>query len=181
MATAELDLAGFDTADDLRRPREPVTGLYHVLCTAVETDALRKTFLAHFRVLSGLPVDQAGCEFTQLFPYSVSRSSTSAGRERRQLILLALCTGLIRPDDLGKRVLVDWELLCGRQCVLGVKSGRNAGVDADGNDSAATTARIHGLRIFSLKDPAVAHVPKDWELLSLPAELPVSAVPIVPA
>src|SRR5262245_15753780 len=94
--------------DDLSGKRVPV-GRYHavILGSADDNGSATPARAVKFLMLTG---DAKGMTLTERLYLS--------DKAKKRLALFLRRLGVIKPEDFGKRVQIDWNSLAGRQCIV---------------------------------------------------------------
>ena len=167
----ELDLTGIPTEDDLEGRSIPDEGAYHLGVQKWEPkDSGKKIF---FTVLAGTVPDQEKKVFDDFFTKPSASNKDGGAFLTKRLTKLALATGLLSTNDLGKKVVVNWDQLPGRQFLAYVVHEKSVS-----EGKTYTNARIDGLEMYRCNDPTAQHIPKNERALAmLPPELRPGAGP----
>lgn len=162
----ELDLTGIPTEDDLEGRSIPDEGAYHLgIQSWKPTDSGGKQIT--FTVLAGTVAEQEKKTFNEFFNAPSAKHKDGGVFMLKRLTKLALSAGLIGVNDLGKKVVINWDQLAGKQLLAYVVHETS---EKDGKKY--TNARIDGLEMFRCNDPTAQHIPKNERALAmLPPDL----------
>jgi hypothetical protein len=148
MTLKEIDLTGFSTDTDLEGARVP-PGRYHVQVLDVRPDDEARTPCLVFKlvVLTG---EHRGLTLPERLYFSDKDGA------KRRVSLFARRLGLVRPEDLGKRLSIDWRHAVGRDFIGEVIE--ESYEKRDGSTGTVSKLAFGGL--YSCDDERVKDVPR---------------------
>jgi hypothetical protein len=148
MTFQNIDLTGFSSDADLEGARVP-PGWYHLQVLDVRQDDEGRTPCLVFK-LGVLAGEHQGVTFPERLYFSDKDGA------KRRVGLFARRLGLVRPEDLGKRVSIDWRRAAGRDFVAEVIEETFEKRDG----SKGTTSKISFGGVYDPADERVKDVPR---------------------
>jgi hypothetical protein len=146
MSFQNLDLGSFTKDSDLEGTRVP-PGKYHVQVLDVRQDGEGRTPCLAFK-LAVLAGEHQGLTFQERLYFSDKDGA------KRRVALFARRLGLVRPEDLGKKVTIDWQRAVGRDFVAEVVEETYE--KRDGSKGTSSKLAFNGL--FDCSDERVKDV-----------------------
>jgi len=144
--------------DDLESFEIVAAGNYHVRVDEVDDSftKARDAMYVRLEVLAGDHADQVGKFHRERVPVS--------GKGVKRAVKLAMATGLITPQDLGRELDLDFQATVGRQlCVKLIDHSYTS--DKTGKE--VQTTQVDYLGFYALTDPEAKDVPLDRQLAAM--------------
>lgn len=170
-----INLSDFKSESDLSGYDYPEKGQYHLAVTEVDASRSKdKAIFVSFVVVAGNPAGQENKVFRERFgdPAASHKDGGKFAVKRQAKLLLA--TGILKPDDLGKEVNINWADLFERQLKASVVT-----YERKDGDKTFRGAQIDGLSMWGPCDTDAEHIPSNEDCLNVARRMRQSNVPQV--
>lgn len=143
------------TEEDLKGGNVNAPGYFHVYIAAEARNEKNDATKVDFEVLAGTAKGQDGKKAVHFFQ-DPSPSHKDQGKFCRAMkTRLYLATGLMHAGQIGQKVRIDSAQLVGKQAIVKLKINEKGFAEIDGQE------------IYAVLDPAMGHVPKNAQALTL--------------
>lgn len=174
MTIEEMDLDFGE--EELKGNQPPKPGWYHLAIVKQERNEKNTAMKVEFEILDGTVRSAAnertekGKRFSHFFQDPSPAHKDGGAFAKKMKAKLGLAAGIIDRASLGQRVQINWGSLVTKQLIAKVSEKKD--------EKGKVYGEIDGMEMYSVFDPAMAHVPMNQEALRLiPGSHPPTPTP----